>query len=163
MYKKEKETIKPIGESVNSFLKSPKKRPTSERAYWIQKICDDMLSDSDFKKVMGQARELTVEELIEIHSRANPWLKNPGALFWKLLKEKKEVIKAIKQYPKKVTKKSEIKLTEKYLVIEESPHLYITVYNRLQDRVQLIREKSKNPLGKEATNELIRKGRIYSK
>ena len=80
-----------LSNEIDSFLKN-KKNPTSERAYIIQKICDHLFDDKQFKKILGQTKQFTVTELKDIFDQAKSWEKNPSALFWKLVKEKKEKI-----------------------------------------------------------------------
>lgn len=81
-----------IKNHLEKFLKN-KKNPTSERAYLIQTICDSIFDDQDFKKILGQTRNLTVEEIRDIYDEAYRWKVNPQALFWKLLKKKHMSIK----------------------------------------------------------------------
>ena len=77
---------------INSFLKNSK-RPTSQRAHTVQRICDTLFDDREFKKILGQTRQFTVPEINEIFDRAKSWETNPRALFWKLVREKQEEIK----------------------------------------------------------------------
>ena len=84
-----------LNESIDSFLKH-RKNPTSERAYFIQLICDTFFDDTYFKKILGQTRQFTVSEIRLIFEEAKSWQVNPQALFWKLVREKqKEVRKQI--------------------------------------------------------------------
>ena len=79
-----------ISDSINKLYKS--KSPTSQRAYVLQRICDDLFTQDDFKKIMGQTSKMTVPEIIEIFDQARSWQKNPQALFWKLVREKQKEI-----------------------------------------------------------------------
>ena len=65
----------------------------SERAYIISRICDELFSQDDFKKILGQTANMTTMEIQIIFDEAKSWKTNPQALFWKLLKEKREKIK----------------------------------------------------------------------
>ena len=72
------------------------KRPTSKRAYLIQRICEDLFTDDDFVKIFGQTSEMTEGEIQSIFDEAKGWKVNPQALFWKLIKGKRESIKSEK-------------------------------------------------------------------
>lgn len=84
--------MRSIGDDLQSFLTN-KKNPTSERAHLIQTICDTLFSDKEFKKVLGQTKQFTVDEIRDIFDQARSWQVNPRALFWKLVKEKREAIR----------------------------------------------------------------------
>jgi len=81
-----------LDEHIAKYLKD-KKNPTSERSYIIQYICDSLFDDTHFKKILGQTKQFTTEEIREIFSQAKNWDKNPQALFWKLVREKQNDIK----------------------------------------------------------------------
>ena len=83
-----------LADSINSFLEN-KKNPTSERAHLIQVVCDTLFDDKDFKKILGQTKQLTVEEIRTMFEQAKNWQQNPQALFWKLLREKQKEIKSV--------------------------------------------------------------------
>ena len=85
--------MKKIDDLLQKFLHSKRKGPTSERADLIQTICDTLFEQEDFKKILGQTSNLTIEEIREILEQAKNWQVNPQALFWKLLKEKNKEIK----------------------------------------------------------------------
>ena len=88
---------------LDKYLFSEKKRPTSERSHLIQLLCDDIFTNSDFQKLLGQTKQLTAGEIRSIYDEAKSWKTNPQALFWKLLKEKKEEIqKKIKEAEKDI-------------------------------------------------------------
>ena len=70
--------------------KSPQRKPKHVRAYYIQLICDDIFVQKDFRKILGQTKDLEIDEIKEIYESAKNWKKNPQALFWKLLREKKD-------------------------------------------------------------------------
>lgn len=80
-----------ISESIKKYNKQ--KTPSSERSYVIQCICEEMFTQKDFKKLLGQTKQLTTEEIRHIFDAAKSWHKNPKALFWKLLKEKNDSVK----------------------------------------------------------------------
>ena len=84
--------MKPIGERIQTFL-GTKKNPSSQRAHLIQQICDTLFDDTQFKKLLGQTRQCTTQEIRDIFDTAKAWKKNPQALFWKLVREKQEEIK----------------------------------------------------------------------
>ena len=81
-----------LGKHIGTFLKN-KKNPTSERAHLIQQICDTLFDDSHFTKILGQTRQCTVSEIRDMFTEAKNWEKNPRALFWKLVREKREDIR----------------------------------------------------------------------
>ena len=81
-----------LDRGIDTFLNKGK-RPTSERAYLIQSICDTLFDDSDFKKILGQTRQFTTEEIRHLFDQARSWKVNPQAFFWKLIREKQEEIK----------------------------------------------------------------------
>ena len=85
--------MKDIQGEISKFLRD-KKNPTSKRAYYIQQICDTFFTQDDFKKILGQTRQLTTAEIQKIFDEARGWKTNPKALFWKLLKEKNAEISA---------------------------------------------------------------------
>lgn len=88
--------MKPLFELLPQpqLAKPAKRGPNSERAYWLQTVIDELGFDqADFRKLMGQTRTLTVREVEDIFLKAKQWQKNPRALFWKLLKEKRLEIK----------------------------------------------------------------------
>ena len=68
-------------------------RPTSERAHLIQTICDTLFDNTHFKKILGQTRQFTVTEIRDIFNQAKAWQVNPKALFWKLVRQKQQIIK----------------------------------------------------------------------
>ena len=82
--------MKRINEAFAQLFKG--KNPKSERAYLIQRICDTLFTQDDFKKILGQTSQMTILEIQEIFDKAKSWNVNPGALFWKLVKEKREMI-----------------------------------------------------------------------
>ncbi len=67
--------------------------PTSSRAHLIQQICDSLFDGEDFKKILGQTKEFTNEEIRNIFDTSYSWKKNPQALFWKLVREKQEEVR----------------------------------------------------------------------
>ena len=69
------------------------KKPSSKRAYIIQTICETLFSDKDFSKILGQTKNFTEQEIEDIFNEAKNWDVNPQALFWKLVRVKKEEIK----------------------------------------------------------------------
>ena len=77
---------------IQRFLKNDK-RPTSERAHLIQTICDTLFDDKHFKKILGQTKQFTTQEIRSIFEEAKGWQTNPQALFWKLIREKQQNIK----------------------------------------------------------------------
>ncbi|MDD9868102.1 MAG: hypothetical protein OXU73_02125 [Candidatus Campbellbacteria bacterium] len=79
--------------AMNRKRSDDKKAATSSRAALVQEICDDMLSQNDFEKVLYQTGKFTVDEIREIYHTSKNWKKNPPALFWKLIREKREEIK----------------------------------------------------------------------
>lgn len=71
--------------------------PSSERACMIQIICEELFTQRDFTKILGQTKDMTISEIRGIYDASKSWNVNPPALFWKLLKEKnKEIKKTIK-------------------------------------------------------------------
>lgn len=84
--------MRSLGDDIQTFLKN-KKNPTSQRAHLVQTICDTLFSDKDFKKILGQTRQFTIDEIRDIFDQARSWNVNPGALFWKLVREKQGSIK----------------------------------------------------------------------
>ena len=82
-----------LGSHIQQFMVNDKNRPTSERAYLIQTVCDTLFDDTHFKKIFGQTHQFTVEEIRDIFNQAKSWQVNPKALFWKLVREKQKVIK----------------------------------------------------------------------
>ncbi len=96
--------MRSIKDGLEKYFKGDFKKPTSERSYLIQNICDDLFSNKDFIKLLGQTKLLTLNEIGEIYTKSKNWETNPQALFWKLLKEKNEEIK------KELKKDSEKKL-----------------------------------------------------
>ncbi|MDE0243344.1 MAG: hypothetical protein OYG31_01370 [Candidatus Kaiserbacteria bacterium] len=84
--------MRSLGDSLQTFLEN-KKNPTSQRAHLVQTICDTLFSDKDFKKILGQTRQFTVDEIRDIFDQARSWNVNPKALFWKLVREKQRTIK----------------------------------------------------------------------
>ncbi len=83
-----------INKSIGRFIRGEKKKPSSERAYFLQKICENIFADQkQFKKILGATKLFTVDEIRDIYDKAYSWKTNPPALFWKLLKEKNEEIK----------------------------------------------------------------------
>ena len=82
-----------IHKAIARMIRGKKKRPTSERAYTIQRVCDNIFSQDEFKKLMGATGNLTIDEITDIYDRSVSWKVNPKALFWKLLREKKAEIK----------------------------------------------------------------------
>lgn len=82
-----------LGSHIERFMVSDKQRPTSERAHLIQTVCDTLFDDTHFKKILGQTRQFTVEEIRDIFNQAKSWDVNPKALFWKLVREKRQAIK----------------------------------------------------------------------
>ena len=85
--------MKSIQSAVRSYLNNTGKKPSSERAYTIQIICEDMFTQKHFERILGQTKEMTVSEIREIYDTAKSWKTNPPALFWKLVKEKRSQIK----------------------------------------------------------------------
>ena len=83
-----------LGNHIERFMVSDQNRPTSERAYLIQMVCDTLFDDTHFKKILGQTHQFTVEEIRNIFNQAKSWDVNPKALFWKLVREKQQEIKA---------------------------------------------------------------------
>jgi len=79
--------------AMNRKRSDGKKAATSSRSALIQEICDEILSQKDFEKVLYQTGKFTVNEIREIYTAAKNWRKNPPALFWKLIREKQEEIK----------------------------------------------------------------------
>ena len=82
-----------IHKSIARMIRGEKKRPASERAYTIQRVCDNIFTQDEFKKILGATGNLTIDEIRDIYDQAVSWKVNPKALFWKLLKEKKAEIK----------------------------------------------------------------------
>ena len=68
-------------------------RPTSERAHLVQMVCDTLFDDKHFKKILGQTKQFTVQEIRAVFEQAKSWQVNPQALFWKLIREKQQEIK----------------------------------------------------------------------
>ena len=93
-----------LGNHLRTFLKN-KKNPTSERAHLVQQICDTLFDQSHFKKILGQTRQFTVAEIRHIFGEAKNWEKNPQALFWKLVREKREAVR--KQLAKETEKRTD--------------------------------------------------------
>ena len=81
-----------LNTGIAKFLKN-KKNPTSKRAHLIQQVCDTLFDETHFKKILGQTKDFTVDEIQDIFNQAKQWNKNPPALFWKLVKEKQKDIK----------------------------------------------------------------------
>lgn len=75
---------------LEKFEVKKKGVPTSERAYWVDECAK--LTGKKFNIIMGQTKQLTMEEIRDIYLKAKGWQKNPGALFWILLKEFKKKI-----------------------------------------------------------------------
>ena len=90
--KRQGTTMKTLDSHIEKFLKKGN-RPTSERAHLIQTICDTLFDDTHFKKILGQTRQCTVHEIRDMFTQAKSWHVNPGALFWKLVREKQQEIK----------------------------------------------------------------------
>ena len=88
--------MKSFKDIFDSGGKDDIKRPTSERAYLIQRICEELFTDDDFVKILGQTSEMTENEIQSIFDEAKGWKVNPQALFWKLIKAKREDIKSQK-------------------------------------------------------------------
>ena len=84
--------MKRLKHAISSYFSDEKKKPSSERAYIIQTICDDFFTQKDFQKVLMQTSEMTLDEIREIYDKAKSWKTNPPALFWKLVKEKRSDI-----------------------------------------------------------------------
>ena len=82
-----------VGNYLDDYTSGKKRGPTSQRAYLIQQICDDIFDDNQFAKLLGQTKLLTANEIRDIYDQAKAWKTNPQALFWKLLKEKNAEIK----------------------------------------------------------------------
>lgn len=96
--------MKDLNTEMARFLKE-KKNPTSERAHTIQMVCDTFFSDKDFKKILMQTKNFTVEEIQQIFGQAKAWEKNPPALFWKLVGEKRtEIQQQLKEAEKGASK-----------------------------------------------------------
>lgn len=96
--------MKDLNAELARFLKE-KKNPTSERAYVVQTICDTLFSDKDFKKILMQTKNFTTEEIHQIFGQAKSWEKNPQALFWKLVGEKRnEIRQQLKEAEKNASK-----------------------------------------------------------
>ena len=97
-----------IHKSISRFIRGEKKRPSSERAYFLQKVCDNILGDQKyFKKILGVTKLMTIDEIREIYDTAYGWKKNPPALFWKLIKEKNIAIKKEVENEEKLEKDME--------------------------------------------------------
>ena len=79
---------------IQRFLVQDRNQPTSERAHLIQTVCNTLFDDTHFKKILGQTRQFTVEEIRDVFNQAKSWPVNPKALFWKLVREKQQTIKA---------------------------------------------------------------------
>lgn len=88
--------MKHIRNLIQEYMhsKSKEKKPAHERAYWVQKICDDIFSNPnsqvEFKKILGQTKHLSIDEMKAIYSQSKSWETNPPALFWKLIKESRK-------------------------------------------------------------------------
>ena len=93
--------MKKLKHAINTYFSDAKKKPSSERAYTIQTICDEFFTQKDFEKILGQTKEMTISELRDIYDKAKGWKTNPPALFWKLIKEKKKEIEIQKKNAKK--------------------------------------------------------------
>ncbi|MCY4577276.1 MAG: hypothetical protein OXB96_02520 [Candidatus Kaiserbacteria bacterium] len=82
-----------LNRHIQQFMTNSRNRPTSERAHLIQTVCDTLFDDTHFKKILGQTKQFTVEEIRDIFTQAKSWQVNPKALFWKLIREKQQEIK----------------------------------------------------------------------
>ena len=82
-----------LNNHIHRFLKNKKRGPTSQRAHIIQTVCDTLFDDKHFRKILGQTRQFTAEEIRNIFDEAKAWQINPQALFWKLVREKQEQIR----------------------------------------------------------------------
>ena len=81
-----------LGGNIDKFFKD-KKNPTSQRSHLIQQVCDTLFDDTYFKRILGQTKKFTVGEIRAIYDEARSWDVNPQALFWKLVREKQNMIK----------------------------------------------------------------------
>ena len=87
--------MKTITDVLYKYL--DKKPQKSQRGALIQEVSSVFFSGKDFKKILGQTKEFTIQEIREMYNSAKSWKKNPPALFWKLIREKQEEIKKQKK------------------------------------------------------------------
>ena len=53
-----------INKSIGRFIRGEKKKPSSERAYFLQKICENIFADQkQFKKILGATKLFTVDDV----------------------------------------------------------------------------------------------------
>jgi hypothetical protein len=74
--------------------------PKRFKKFWWEQICKHLFAEEweedkskIFKKVMGQTNQFTLEEIKGIFEQAVRWRTNPPALFWKLVRVKRQQIK----------------------------------------------------------------------
>ena len=99
--------MKSTREILALYIQDSTKGPNSRRAYVLKQICDAFFAPKDFKKILGQTKSLTIQEIEDIYHRAKSFEKNPPALFWKLLREKNLDIKNKLMEESKVLKNME--------------------------------------------------------